>query len=154
MAARDLQEVRAFAMPLFDNTQRLSRLDLVGRRVFLRADLDVPLSPFGAVLDDARLCALLPTLRVLREAGCRIILAGHYPTSGVLAESVAPRLLAKRLSELFGCKVMPLDRDFRAQISLLGKGELGLAPDLSRYPGETENDPAWRRTSRAPSTST
>jgi phosphoglycerate kinase len=97
-------------MPGVTAVRRLSVLDLpdgliAGRRVFVRVDFNVPLSPEG-VTDDTRLRAALPTITYLLERSARVILASHLgrPKGRVAAEfSLAP--VARRLAELLGREV-------------------------------------------------
>jgi phosphoglycerate kinase len=116
-------------------------LDVAGRRVFVRADLDGPRSPYGAVLDDAPLRAALPTLRALREARARIVVAARLTTAEV--EIGLPGTLARSLGELLDTKVGVLDRDFAPQIRLLAEGQVVLTPNLASIPEDAANDADW-----------
>ena len=80
----------------------LASLDVAGKRVFLRCDLNVPLSN-GAITDDGRIRASLPTIKNLLERGASIVIAAHLgrPKGEIKPElSLAP--VAKRLEELLG----------------------------------------------------
>jgi phosphoglycerate kinase len=80
----------------------LSTVDLAGKRVFLRCDLNVPLKE-GVIKDDGRIKASLPTIQLLLEKGASIVIAAHLgrPKGEPKPElSLAP--VAKRLSELLG----------------------------------------------------
>src|SRR4051812_50156832 len=83
-----------------------------GRRVFLRADLNVPLDKnTGAITDDGRIRASLPTLQALRDAGARVIVAAHLGRPKGAPDpqySLAP--VAERLGELLETTV-PLAAD-------------------------------------------
>src|SRR6185369_2116803 len=80
---------------------------LAGRRVFVRVDFNVPLSPAGEVVDATRLEEALPTLRELSAAGARLLLASH---SGRPKDAPDPRYslrpVAARLAELLGRPVL------------------------------------------------
>jgi len=81
---------------------RLQESELVGKRVFLRCDLNVPLKN-GVITDDGRIKASLPTIEYLISAGASVVIAAHLgrPKGEVKSElSLAP--VAKRLSELLG----------------------------------------------------
>src|SRR6476661_10409422 len=100
-----------------------------GRRVLLRADLNVPLDKgTGAITDDGRIKASLPTLQALRDAGARVIVAAHLgrPTGAPDPQfSLAP--VAARLGELLGTAV-PLAADVagddaRRRVAGLGDGD-------------------------------
>ena len=80
----------------------LSTLDVAGKRVFLRCDLNVPLKD-GVIKDDGRIKASLPTIQLLLEKGAALVIAAHLgrPKGEAKPElSLAP--IAKRLSELLG----------------------------------------------------
>jgi phosphoglycerate kinase len=83
----------------------LSTIDLAGKRVFLRCDLNVPLKE-GVIKDDGRIKASLPTIQLLLEKGASLVIAAHLgrPKGEAKPElSLAP--VAKRLAELLGREV-------------------------------------------------
>jgi phosphoglycerate kinase len=83
----------------------LSTIDVAGKRVFLRCDLNVPLKE-GVIKDDGRIKASLPTIQALLEKGASLVVAAHLgrPKGEAKPElSLAP--VAKRLSELLGREV-------------------------------------------------
>jgi len=83
----------------------LSTIDVAGKRVFLRCDLNVPLKE-GIIKDDGRIKASLPTIQLLLEKGASLVIAAHLgrPKGEAKPElSLAP--VAKRLSELLGREV-------------------------------------------------
>jgi phosphoglycerate kinase len=116
-----------------------------GQRVFVRADLNVPLRD-GAVADDSRLCASLPTLRRLCKAGARIIVASHLGRpKGQRVEALSLRPVAARLAKLLGAGVAFCDEcvgeTARAAIDELGDGRVLLLENLRFHAGEERNDP-------------
>ena len=83
----------------------LSTIDVTGKRVFLRCDLNVPLKE-GVIKDDGRIKASLPTIQALLEKGASLVIAAHFgrPKGEAKPElSLAP--VAKRLAELLGREV-------------------------------------------------
>ena len=60
----------------------LSEADLKGKKVFLRADLNVPLDDSQKITDDTRIRASVPTIKFLMEKGAKVILASHLVSSG------------------------------------------------------------------------
>ncbi|MCW2582813.1 MAG: Phosphoglycerate kinase [Klenkia sp.] len=119
-----------------------------GRRVFLRADLNVPLDDSTGdpvITDDGRIQASLPTLQALREAGARVVVAAHLGRPKGAPDprySLAP--VAARLSELLGVPV-PLAKDTagegaRAAVAALGDGDVVLLENVRFEAAETSKD--------------
>jgi phosphoglycerate kinase len=128
----------------------LDRLDDVrGTRVFLRADLNVPLAR-GAVADDSRIRATLPTIRELRERGAAIVVASHLGRpKGTVRDELRMRPVAVVLAELLGDPSgvrtlgMPADPDTIGSVERLGHHEVAVLENLRFDPGEEANDPAF-----------
>jgi phosphoglycerate kinase len=91
---------------------RMTDLDLAGKRVLIREDLNVPIQD-GAVTSDARIRAALPTIRLALERGAKVMLMSHLgrPKEGEFDPALSLEPVASRLSELLGRKV-PLVRDW------------------------------------------
>ena len=93
--------------------KRLSEIDVAGKRVFIRADLNVPQDDQGAISDDTRIRASVPGIRDALARGAAVMVTSHLgrPTEGEwkAEDSLAP--VAQRLSELLGMPV-PLVRDW------------------------------------------
>jgi phosphoglycerate kinase len=130
-------------MALFSNIPRLAGLDTFERRVFVRADLDVPLFSYGGVLDDTKLRALLPTLRSLQAKRARVVIGAHYGSPTEPGPSNAAACVARRLGQLLGQRVSLLSRDFVGELALLEPGDVALTPNLSTLPEEPANDAAF-----------
>ena len=93
----------------------MADLDLRGKRVLIREDLNVPVKD-GRVTSDARLLAALPTIRLALDGGARLLVMSHLgrPKAGASEEENAPFSLAPvaaRLSQLLG-RPVPLVRDW------------------------------------------
>jgi phosphoglycerate kinase len=85
---------------------RMTDLDLRGKRVLIREDLNVPVQG-GTVTSDARIRAALPTIQAAKNAGARVFVMSHLgrPEEGVYDEEFSLAPVAQRLSELLGYKV-------------------------------------------------
>jgi phosphoglycerate kinase len=118
--------------------------ELGGKRVLVRVDFNVPLHD-GAVTDDTRIRAALPTLEALRERGAALILISHLgrPQDHEPELSLAP--VADRLSELLGepVKLAPGARgeEVAHLAAALRDGDILLLENIRYEPGETRNDP-------------
>jgi phosphoglycerate kinase len=115
-----------------------------GQRVFVRADLNVPLRDQG-IMDDSRLRASLPTLRRLREAGARVIVASHLGRpKGQRVAALSLRPVAARLARLLGTGVAFCEESVgertRTAINELRDGQILLLENLRFHAGEERND--------------
>lgn len=87
--------------------KRMSDLDLKGKRVFIRADLNVPQDDAGAITDDTRIRASVPAIEQALAAGAAVMVTSHLgrPTEGELKAEDSLGPVASRLAELLGRKV-------------------------------------------------
>lgn len=120
---------------------RMTDLDLAGKRVLIREDLNVPVHD-GVVTSDQRLTAALPTLRAALDAGAAVMVLSHLgrPKEGQWSaeDSLAP--VARRLGELLGREV-PLQREYLDGVSVQ-PGELVLLENCRMNIGEGKDDAA------------
>ena len=122
----------------------LDTLDVEGKRVLVRSDLNVPLDN-GAVADDFRIRASLPTIAALRDRGARVIVASHLgrPTGVDSSFSMAP--VSERLGELGGFPVMQADGVYGPEVETLiaktADGSVVVLENTRFEPGESKNDP-------------
>jgi phosphoglycerate kinase len=126
----------------------LADLDVAGKRVFLRCDLNVPLKE-GKITDDGRIRASLPTINALLEQGARIVIAAHLgrPNGEAKPElSLAP--IAVRLAELLGKPVQfagaITGSDVTAKASALVAGGILLLENIRFSAAETSKDESER----------
>ena len=127
----------------------IGQLDLAGRRVFLRADLNVPLD-HGAVTDDTRLRAVVPTLQHALKAGASVVLASHLGRpKGQVALEFSLRPVAERLEGLLGQRVelAPdcVGPETSAKAQALAPGQVLLLENLRFHKEEETNDDGFAR---------
>jgi len=128
--------------------QDFSSLELVGKRVFLRCDLNVPLKD-GVIKDDGRIKASLPTIKALLDKGASIVIAAHLgrPKGEAKPElSLAP--VAKRLGELLGKNIIFPGEVTGLQVTQsaqnLNAGEILLLENIRYSAAETSKEEAER----------
>jgi phosphoglycerate kinase len=123
----------------------IEQLPIEGRRVFIRVDFNVPLTPARGVADDSRIRASLPTIQHAIDRGARVILASHLgrPKGGPSPQfSLEP--VGARLAELLGKEVFLTDEAVgdgaRKVVNDLRDGDVALLENLRFNPGEEAND--------------
>jgi phosphoglycerate kinase len=123
----------------------VARGQVAGKRVFIRADLNVPLLGDGRISDDTRIRASLPCIRMALDGGAAVLLTSHLgrPSEGQAKpeDSLAP--VAARLSELLG-RPVPLQANWVDGVDV-APGQLVLLENCRLNPGEKKNDPALAR---------
>jgi phosphoglycerate kinase len=124
--------------------RKLSDIDVRGKRVMIRVDLNVPMAD-GRITDDTRIRAVLPGIRHALGQSAKVMLVSHLgrPTEGQFdpAESLEP--VAKRLSELLGAEV-PLKRDWLDGVEVAA-GQAVLLENCRFNKGEKKDDEALAR---------
>ncbi|MFQ6102219.1 MAG: phosphoglycerate kinase [Anaerolineae bacterium] len=129
------------------NKKTIRDVDVHGKRVLVRVDFNVPLKE-GAVADDTRIRAALPTIHYLLEHGAALILCSHL---GRPKGKVVPGLMmdpvATRLAELLGRPVRKLDDcvgpEVEATAQAMQPGDIVLLENTRFHPEERANDPAF-----------
>src|SRR5579875_180769 len=129
-------------------TRTLRDIDVAGKRVLVRVDLNAPQDAQGQVTDDTRLRAVKPTVQYLREHGARVILMSHLgrPKGKVDARyKMAP--IAARLAEILGTPVVVaaecVGPAVEEQAAALQPGEVLLMENLRFHAEEEKNDPQF-----------
>lgn len=130
-------------MPAF---KRLSDLELAGRRVFIRADLNVPQDDHGLITDDTRIRASVPAIAHCLKAGAAVMVTSHLgrPTEGQFDEAASLLPIGERLAALLGQPVR-LARDWVAQLPAVAPGEVVLLENCRFNVGEKKDNEALAR---------
>ncbi len=125
---------------------RLTDLPLAGKRVFIRADLNVPQDDAGNISEDTRIRATIPGIKHALAAGAAVMVTSHLgrPTEGTLKpeDSLAP--IAKRISEVLGQPVRLLQNWVENGVDVK-PGEVVLLENCRVNKGEKKNDEALAR---------
>ena len=117
----------------------MGKLDLAGKRVLIREDLNVPVSE-GEVTSDARIRAALPTIRLAMDRGARVMLMSHLgrPEEGKFDPALSLEPVARRLSDLLGQKV-PLVSDWLGGVTV-APGQAVLCENVRFNKGEKKDN--------------
>ncbi|MDE0062254.1 MAG: phosphoglycerate kinase [Gammaproteobacteria bacterium] len=123
--------------------RRMDELDLAGKRLLIREDLNVPIAD-GAVANDARIAAALPTLKAALGQGARVVLLSHLgrPREGEFDPAFSLSPVAERLSEMLG-EAVPLLRDLQAAETT--DARIALLENVRFLEGEKANDDSLSR---------
>lgn len=121
------------------SVKQMAQLDLAGKRVLIREDLNVPINN-GVVTSDARIRAALPSIEAALSAGAKVIVMSHLgrPTEGQFEEKFSMAPVAAYLSTLLGRDV-PVIKDWQGGVDV-AEGELALLENVRFNPGEKKDN--------------
>jgi len=133
---------------MFDK-KTIKNVDVRGKKVLVRVDFNVPLHE-GAVTDDTRVRAALPTLRYLVDHGARVIVMSHLGRpKGQPDPQYSLRPVRRVLQRLMGRNVVFVDdivgKEATEAVSRMVDGELLMLENVRFHPGESSNDPEFSR---------
>lgn len=120
-------------------------IDVKGKRVFVRVDFNVPMAD-GAITDETRIRAAIPTIEYLVEQGAKVILASHLGRpKGEVKEDMRLTAVGVRLAQLMGKPVTKLDESIgqvvEEAVASMHDGDLLLLENVRFHAGEEKNDP-------------
>lgn len=126
--------------------KRMSDLDLKGKRVFIRADLNVPQDDAGAITDDTRIRASVPAIEQALAAGAAVMVTSHLgrPTEGELKAEDSLGPVATRLAEILGRKVPVISHWVNGGFEVK-PGEMVVLENCRVNKGEKKDDEALSR---------
>ena len=133
------------------NKKTVKDIDVKGKKVLLRCDFNVPQDKTtGAITDDKRIVAALPTIRYLLEQGAAVIACYHLgKPKGEWKDSLSLKVVAEHLSKLLGSEVIfaadIIGDDAKAKAAALQSGQIMLLENLRFDKGEEKNDPAFAK---------
>lgn len=123
---------------------KMSDLELAGKRVLIREDLNVPIKD-GKVSSDARIRAAIPTIKLAMEAGAKVLVMSHLgrPTEGQFEPQYSLQPVADYLGEVLGNEVVLLS-DWQQGVTLVD-GQVALLENVRFNPGEKKDDETLAR---------
>ncbi len=144
MARNDIAPTNIF------NKLSIEDLNIKDKRVFIRADFNVPLDDNQNITDDRRIRSTLPTINYAIDEGARVILASHLGRpKGKVDPKYSLRPVAKRLSRLLNKEVLFLEDCIGAEVERavknMAKGDVILLENLRFHPEEEKNDENFSR---------
>lgn len=132
---------------LLSRMRGIEDADVAGKRVLVRADLNVPMKD-GQVTDTTRLDRVVPTIRALSERGAKVVVITHFGRPGgkrVPEMTLAP--VAAKLAELVGKPIRFVEDCIgpvaAAGVNAMNDGDVAMLENLRFYAGETKNDPEF-----------
>ncbi len=131
-----------------DKLKTTAGLDVAGKRVLVRCDLNVPISD-GKVTDATRLERVIPGLRDLAKRGAKVIVLSHFGRPKGADASLSLRPIATAMSKTLGSPVAFADDcvgpNAQAAVANLGNGHVLLLENLRFHKGEEKNDPVFTK---------
>ena len=123
----------------------LDKSKLVGKKVLVRVDFNVPLNESGQITDDTRIRAAIPTIKYLIDNSAKVILAAHFGRpKGKVNEKMRLTPVAARLSEILQKKVTLTEscigEEALAKSNILNNGDVLLLENVRFYEEEEKND--------------
>jgi phosphoglycerate kinase len=127
----------------------LGEADLKGKKVFVRADLNVPLDDAQKITDDTRIRASVPTIKFLLQKGAKVVLASHLGRPKGVTPKYSLKPLVPRLSELLGVDVVMandcIGEEVEKLAAALPEGGVLLLENVRFYKEEEKNDPEFAK---------
>jgi phosphoglycerate kinase len=127
----------------------LSAADVQGKKVFVRADFNVPVDADRKITDDTRIRAALPTIKALTAKGAKVILASHFGRPKGVDEALRLDPVAARLAELLGQPVVKandcIGEEVATKAAAMKDGDVMLLENVRFYPEEEKNDPEFAK---------
>src|SRR5690606_23934330 len=132
-----------------DKLKTTAGLDVHGKRVLVRADLNVPVQD-GQVTDATRLERLIPGIRDLSDRGARVVIISHFGRpKGNRAPEFSLKPVADKLSELMGTPISFVDdcvgSTVQQAVNSLSPGQIAVLENLRFHKGEEKNDPEFAK---------
>lgn len=147
----DLHSFRYFSSSCSKNSKKtvdlLTEEDVKGKHVLVRCDFNVPLDKLtGEIADDTRIREAIPTIKLLREKGAKVVLCSHMGRpKGKIVESLSLVPVSNVLPTFLGCPVTQTNdcvgEETVAVINDMSDGDVVLMENLRFHAGETKNDP-------------
>ncbi|RWR81944.1 phosphoglycerate kinase, cytosolic-like protein [Cinnamomum micranthum f. kanehirae] len=148
-AATGCGGVRGMASMSKKSVGDLTAADLKGKKVFLRADLNVPLDENQHITDDTRVRAAIPTIKHLIGNGARVILSSHLGRPKGVTPKYSLKPLVPRLSELLGVRVEKandcIGPEVEKMVAGLPEGGVLLLENVRFYKEEEKNEPEFAK---------
>ena len=128
------------------NKKTIEDVDLRGKRVLLRCDMNVPLGENGEITDDTRITASLQTIEYILEHGASIVICSHLGRpKGKVVPSMSNAPVARRLAELLGRRVLfaedVVGQSATQLVAGIEPGDVIFLENVRFEPGEEKNDP-------------
>jgi len=128
----------------------LKDFDFKGKKVLLRCDFNVPLSPEGDILDVFRIKASIPTIEYLIKKGAKVILMSHLgKPAGKVVENLKLNKVQEKLMEYLDLSIVKarncIGKEIEDWVNEMEEGEILLLENLRFHKGEEENDPEFAK---------